>query len=779
MGIAHQITKWYSNFKGLDKRNSPLSSSSQHATEIENALYRKSGAINKRYGYHGKVPSQGGYGLTVFDNVNMLTGAVNQELITLDQNLWKKEEDSFTISYSGTETPAYSIEVNPDTSNFKLTLYTNGTQVWAYDLGTGISDTNPIATLESTLNATTSVTKFSATKTGSGLTSAAFFTPVSITDFSGSSVSLPYYKWTEIQTANSAITNSFTIDTNNSSFENASFASINSVLFIASEGNPLMKYDGSRVYKAGMPKPVTPTLATASGSNGKDHGYYMYRITYQFEDAKGNLIEGTISEPGTDSSDNTYVYVSNSSHDTVTVTLPTLADSEGFNTSDPSKLKIRIWRTNHQDSPPAAGDEFTQAFYLLGSVNNGTASFPDTFTDKSADTEFYSFPSNDPDLPVENCKYVTVHQNMLFLSGNKAKPNTVYYSDILAPEGFPSTDNAFDIDSGLGQVITGISSLSSTFFVFHKNSIHAVTGDVGSDIFKVDLVSNEGGIGCEAFHTIQELKGNLVFLSEKGMYGISRVGELVEISSIISPDFESISKSFNFKKAIIFNWVDKELLMLHLPVEQAATGPKLATSTDSEIFIFDYYRQAWLKWSNVDFSGGIVNLNKKIYFSERRRDTSGTLKSVCYRFSDTQNTNDYNDHNKPIKFIYKTNWEIMGQPSIFKKFLRLKLFALTAQENFESETFKIKADIQKNFSTSIDASITYDFGLASAGGWGAFKWGTASWGSPLLEQMKSKLPTGKCKSLRVCFSNSEASQNVLLTGYEMEVAAPYRAEIKE
>ena len=121
----------------------------------------------------------------------------------------------------------------------------------------------------------------------------------------------------------------------------------------------------------------------------------------------------------------------------------------------------------------------------------------------------------------------------------------------------------------------------------------------------------------------------------------------------------------------------------------------------------------------------------------------------------------------------------MGQPSIFKKFLRLKLFALTAQENFESETFKIKADIQKNFSNSIDASITYDFGLASAGGWGAFKWGTASWGSPLLEQMKSKLPTGKCKSLRVCFSNSEASQNVLLTGYEMEVAAPYRAEIKE
>ena len=367
-----------------------------------------------------------------------------------------------------------------------------------------------------------------------------------------------------------------------------------------------------------------------------------FENAYQFEDAKGNLIEGTISD---------HLQVTSGASKQVTLNLTSVLDSEGFNTSDASKLKIRVWRTNKIASY-TAGDEFTQTFYLVGSVNNGTATILDDVEEYSADIEFYSFPSNDPDLPVENCKYVTVHQNMLFLSGNKAKPNTVYYSDILAPEGFPSTDNAFDVDSGLGQVITGISSLSSTFFVFHKNSIHAVTGDVGSDIFKVDLVSNEGGIGCEAFHTIQELKGNLVFLSEKGIYGVSRVGELVEISSIISPDFESISKSFNFKKAVAFNWGDKELLILHLPVEQAATGPKLATSTDSEIFIFDYYRQAWLKWSNVDFSGGIVNLDKKIYFSERRTDTSGVLKSVCYRFSDTQNTNDYNDHNKPIKFIY-------------------------------------------------------------------------------------------------------------------------------
>ena len=121
----------------------------------------------------------------------------------------------------------------------------------------------------------------------------------------------------------------------------------------------------------------------------------------------------------------------------------------------------------------------------------------------------------------------------------------------------------------------------------------------------------------------------------------------------------------------------------------------------------------------------------------------------------------------------------MGQPTLFKKFLRLKLYSLDTEENFESPSFKLNADIEKDFPSVSRGVITYDFGQASGGGWGAFPWGESPWGSTTLLQLKSKLPTGKSKSIRVSFSNNTASENILLTGYEMEVAMPYMMEIKE
>ena len=101
MAVSHHIKKWHSNFKGLDKRSSALAHSSEYATGVQNALYRKSGAINKRPGYHGNAPIAGGYGLTTFNNFNTSTGTTTQEIVVLDQNLHKRVEQTLTITYSG------------------------------------------------------------------------------------------------------------------------------------------------------------------------------------------------------------------------------------------------------------------------------------------------------------------------------------------------------------------------------------------------------------------------------------------------------------------------------------------------------------------------------------------------------------------------------------------------------------------------------------------------------------------------------------------------------
>ena len=45
--------------------------------------------------------------------------------------------------------------------------------------------------------------------------------------------------------------------------------------------------------------------------------------------------------------------------------------------------------------------------------------------------------------------------------------------------------------------------------------------------------------------------------------------------------------------------------------------------------------------------------------------------------------------------------------------------------------------------------------------------------------IKTKLPTGKSKCMKLRFTNNTENENVLITNYEFEIAAPYGTEIKD
>ena len=69
--------------------------------------------------------------------------------------------------------------------------------------------------------------------------------------------------------------------------------------------------------------------------------------------------------------------------------------------------------------------------------------------------------------------------------------------------------------------------------------------------------------------------------------------------------------------------------------------------------------------------------------------------------------------------------------------------------------------------------------LAGAVGWGSFEWGGTPWGEILLPDVKTKLLSKKLRSQQLEFTNSTAKENVLISGYELEVNAPYKGFIKE
>ena len=64
-------------------------------------------------------------------------------------------------------------------------------------------------------------------------------------------------------------------------------------------------------------------------------------------------------------------------------------------------------------------------------------------------------------------------------------------------------------------------------------------------------------------------------------------------------------------------------------------------------------------------------------------------------------------------------------------------------------------------------------------GWGAFGWGSVGWGEIILPDIKTKLAKKRLKSQQLEFTNSTAKENVLISGYELEIAAPFKEFLKD
>jgi hypothetical protein len=320
MATNYTINKTFSAFGGLNLRISDLLRSDNFATVADNVAYRKTGAMSKRKGYQILAESKGGYGITTFPDTDIESGDVTEQLIAVDDNLWKVEDDSFTITYSGSDTAYFDLFVDTD-NKFKFEMYDNGAQVLSYDLGTGKELS--FITLGNLITQINAISNFTAS--GTLTTESAAFIPVaSGTTISSSGTNVAFQKWTQIDTA-SAITDPFSTfyaARNNADFENASFAIVNNILYISTGYDTLQKYDSLRVYKAGLPAPASAASVSKLGS-GSLTGTYKYRYFYRHIDAKGNVVEGN----ATAETETTL------SSEDARLTLQNLQANTGFNTS--------------------------------------------------------------------------------------------------------------------------------------------------------------------------------------------------------------------------------------------------------------------------------------------------------------------------------------------------------------------------------------------------------------------------------------------------------------
>lgn len=135
----------------------------------------------------------------------------------------------------------------------------------------------------------------------------------------------------------------------------------------------------------------------------------------------------------------------------------------------------------------------------------------------------------------------TLHETRLVA----ASGNTIYYSDALDPKTFSAGASIQLADN-----IVGLKSFRDDVIIFCSNSIHKFV-NMGAGVNNGEaIVPITQNVGCIAAGSIQEIGGDLVFLSPDGIRtiaGTARIGD-VELSSIsrqVQPIFADITKVIN------------------------------------------------------------------------------------------------------------------------------------------------------------------------------------------------------------------------------------------
>jgi hypothetical protein len=194
-------------------------------------------------------------------------------------------------------------------------------------------------------------------------------------------------------------------------------------------------------------------------------------------------------------------------------TISQLNSASAVSRGSQSLCEFAVYESNKQYGKLYIADGINKVGELTIEITNaGVHTFAFKELNRSAPT--------DPEL-------VTIFSERLIVAGQSSNPQQVAYSTRLTPESFTGS-SAGTVD--VGDQIVGIKSFRNKLIVFCKNSIYQLSGLDGTPV----LSSVTKNIGCISGRTIQEIGGDLIFLSPDGLRTIAGTARIddIELGSI-------------------------------------------------------------------------------------------------------------------------------------------------------------------------------------------------------------------------------------------------------
>lgn len=257
-------------------------------------------------------------------------------------------------------------------------------------------------------------------------------------------------------------------------------------------------------------------------------------------------------------------------------------------------------------------------------------------------------PYNAALIPLETqfpqAKYISFFDGRLWAAGLANQPYHIRWSAPYAPYGahkvWPSIQYEVLMEQD-NSPITGMHPLGENMIVFKNDSIWTMV-DLGQDDLGlrryVPKQADTAGIGCVANSSIQEVRGELVFLSEDGLYAFN--GKTVRKVTLdrrtqadrLADTFASITKPRRpFVSSV--NWTSRNVYLLSMTTD--------GSEENNLTVVWDYQRDAFWLWDNIDAQTWALDESSSdeqlLYFGDKdggiylfdsgRTDHGGTINS--------------------------------------------------------------------------------------------------------------------------------------------------------
>lgn len=259
---------------------------------------------------------------------------------------------------------------------------------------------------------------------------------------------------------------------------------------------------------------------------------------------------------------------------------------------------------------------------------------------------------------VKKCKRHSVFINRLFLTGNSDYPNLDFMSELYDtgacdPTYFP--EDSFTQFGNNNNPIVGYMTQYNIQIIIKSdsdqdNTIYRRQQNPSGDIapFTVDILNTK--IGCIAPNSIQLINNNTVFLSGLGIKDL--ISTNVQDEKNIQHISDRIDKSnFNSEKGLL----RESNLSASISID---FDNKYILGLNSNVYVWDYLKDAWYYWTNVPASC-FMEVGGKLYFG------SNSI-GMVYQFKGEDDSGLYNDDGQSINSYWKTVMSAFGYNNITK-----------------------------------------------------------------------------------------------------------------